>query len=269
MLTGDWSEAVGLAEQYREGWERAGRPRAGNLSRGAYAAATVHGLRGDDHSRATWLEIVECRSSRRDAQLTEQHFAEFFDALPVVLGFARAGCAELMRTAPEELNQRYSGLWRPWYAALWAEAAVLSGPRGRRRPAWDRARDMATDNPIATAIVDRAAALNAAGGDRDRLIVAAADLQGRRLPLPVGQNAHRSWARSDRVHGEDAWRRWGRRLWSGLQYEVERGSVAWRTRLNPASRSTAVSWRSPAWAPRPRPTSCASDPGVQITVERP
>ena len=40
VLAGDWTEAVGLAEQFREGWERAGRPRAGNLSRGAYAAAT-------------------------------------------------------------------------------------------------------------------------------------------------------------------------------------------------------------------------------------
>jgi len=54
-------------------------------------------------------------------------------------------------------------MWRPWYAALWAEAAVLSGHQdaaARLR----RARLMATDNPIATAIVDRAAAL--AGGAR-------------------------------------------------------------------------------------------------------
>ena len=47
-LAGDWDEALALAGQFREGWERAGRPRAGNLTRGAYAAATVHGLRGDD-----------------------------------------------------------------------------------------------------------------------------------------------------------------------------------------------------------------------------
>jgi hypothetical protein len=50
-LAGDWDETVAFAEQYREGWERAGRPRAGNLSRGAYAAATVHGLRGDERAR--------------------------------------------------------------------------------------------------------------------------------------------------------------------------------------------------------------------------
>ena len=45
-------------------------------------------------------------------------------------------------------------MWRPWYAALWAEAAVLSG----HEDAADRirrARVATADNPIATAIVDR------------------------------------------------------------------------------------------------------------------
>jgi hypothetical protein len=70
-------------------------------------------------------------------------------------------------------------MWRPWYAALWAEAAVLSGHQDAAARL-DRARLMAIDNPIAVAIVDRAAAL--AGrvgpvGDRDGLTAAAAALQ--------------------------------------------------------------------------------------------
>ena len=49
------------------------------------------------------------------------------------------------------------GLWRPWYAALWVEAAVLAGhpdvaDRLRRGAAATR------ENPIAAAIVRRAAA---------------------------------------------------------------------------------------------------------------
>ena len=59
VLTGDGDEALALAERFREGWERAGRPRAGNLSRAAYAAATVYGLRGDDTARAVWLNVVD------------------------------------------------------------------------------------------------------------------------------------------------------------------------------------------------------------------
>ena len=45
--------------------------------------------------------------------------------------------------------------------------------------------------------------------------------------------------------------------------------VAQRTRVNPPWLSTSVSRVSPACAPSARPTSCASDAGVQITVDAP
>jgi hypothetical protein len=49
-------------------------------------------------------------------------------------------------------------MWRPWYAALWAEAAVLSGhPDAAARI--HRARLATLGNPIAAAIVARAEAL--------------------------------------------------------------------------------------------------------------
>jgi hypothetical protein len=58
-------------------------------------------------------------------------------------------------------------LWRPWYAALWTEAAVLAGsPDAAERII--RGRYAARDNPIATAIVDRAEAVSA--GDHGRLV---------------------------------------------------------------------------------------------------
>ena len=38
-------------------------------------------------------------------------------------------------------------------------------------------------------------------------------------------------------------------------------------RKPPPSFSTSVNFASPAWAPRPSPTSCASDVGTQIMVE--
>ena len=44
-------------------------------------------------------------------------------------------------------------------------------------------------------------------------------------------------------------------------------SVARRMRVKPASVSTARSRFSPAWAPSARPTSCASDAGVQMSVD--
>jgi predicted ATPase/DNA-binding CsgD family transcriptional regulator len=173
-LAGDWAEAVGLAERFREGWERAGRHRAGNLSRGAYAAATVHGLRGDDDLRTSWLDIVAALETP-GRPISTIHFGEFFDAL-LLLHRGRPDLAvDLMATPPEEFTEWFSGMWRPWYAALWAEAAVLT----RSAETADRvrrARLATAGNPIATAIVDRAAAL-ATGRDRDGLSVAAAALQ--------------------------------------------------------------------------------------------
>ncbi|HEX5579398.1 MAG TPA: ATPase, partial [Candidatus Limnocylindria bacterium] len=199
VMTGDWTESVGLAEQYREGWERAGRPRAGNLSRGAYAAATVHGLRGDERSRSGWLEVVDAiRTPGRP--LNAHHSSEFFDAMLLLHQGHPDRAAAVMATPPEELNQWYSGLWRPWYAALWAEAAVLSG-REDAADRLDRARRMSADNPIAVAIIDRAAALSVTGDDREGLIVAAAALEA--------AECRYQWARtlvvlggSDRERGE-------------------------------------------------------------------
>lgn len=170
-LAGDWDEALALADRFREGWERAGRPRAGSLSGGAYAAATVHGLRGDDAARARWLDIVEALSTP-GRPLSQIHVGEFFDALLLLHQGRPQRALRLLRTPPEEFSAWYSGMWRPWYAALWAEAAVLTGHRdafSRIR----RARQMTMENPIAAAIVDRAAAL---ADDRTTLATAAGAL---------------------------------------------------------------------------------------------
>ena len=90
-------------------------------------------------------------------------------------------------------------MWRPWYAALWAEAAVLT--EHEDAAAWiHRARLATLDNPIAAAIVDRAEAL---AGDRDGLVPAAAALEA--------AGCRYQWARTlvaiggtERVRGEAA-----------------------------------------------------------------
>jgi hypothetical protein len=105
-----------------------------------------------------------------------------------------------MDTPPEQFNRWYSGLWRPWYGALWAEAAVLSGYRDAAERV-QRARLATAGNPIATAVVDRAAALSTRHGDRDGLTAAAAALQA--------AGCRYQWARTlvlmggqDRARGE-------------------------------------------------------------------
>jgi predicted ATPase/DNA-binding CsgD family transcriptional regulator len=202
VLAGDWSEAADLAARYREGWERAGRPRAGNLSRGAYAVATMHGLRGDDAARVAWLDIVGALTTPGRPQ-SEVHDGEFFDVLLLLHRGQVQQAVQVLDTPPEQLNEWYSGLWRPWYAALWAEAAVLSG-QADAAARLDRARSATTGNPIATAVVDRAAALAGGpgrAGDRDGLTAAAAALRD--------AGCRYQWARTlvflggkQRAHGE-------------------------------------------------------------------
>ncbi len=187
VLAGDWSEAVRLAERFRAGWERAGRPRAGNLSRGAYAAATVHGLRGDDEARAAWLDIVAGLATPR-RPISTVHFGEFFDALLFLHRGQPERAAQLMTTPPEQFTQWYSGLWRPWYAALWAEAAVLTNAADAADHI-ARARVAAAGNRIARR-ARRSCGRRAHAGRRPRRI----DRRGRRssagrLSLPVGADS--------------------------------------------------------------------------------
>lgn len=174
-LAGEWDETVALAEQFREGWERAGQPRAGNLSRAAYAAATVHGLRGDDEARTAWLSIVDSLATP-GRPLSEIHFGEFFDALLLLHVGDFDQALHVLDTPPEEFRAWHNGMWRPWYAALWVEAAVLGGHQDAADRI-DRGRRMTLENPIAAAIVERAAAMSGRAGGRDGLVPAAAALQ--------------------------------------------------------------------------------------------
>jgi predicted ATPase/DNA-binding CsgD family transcriptional regulator len=197
-LAGDWDETAAFGERFREGWERAGRPQAGNLSRGPYAAAAVCGLRGDDAGRAEWLTVVDALVTP-GRPLSDIHHGEFFDALVLLHAGRPADAVTLLATPPEDFRDWYNGLWRPWYAALWAEAAALAGdPAAAVRIG--RARRCAVGNPITLAIVDRSAAV--AAGSRDGMLAAAEQLSA--------AGCRYQWARTlvlaggpERARGED------------------------------------------------------------------
>jgi predicted ATPase/DNA-binding CsgD family transcriptional regulator len=197
-LVGDWDETAAFGARFREGWERAGRPRAGNLNRGPYAAAAVCGLRGDEAGRAEWLTVVDGLITP-GLPISDIHHGEFFDALVLLHRGRPDEAVTLLATPPEEFRTWYNALWRPWYAALWAEAAVLAGhPAAADRIG--RARRCTGGNPIALAIVERSAAL--ASGDRGRVLATAGRLST--------AGCRYQWARtlvlaggSERARGED------------------------------------------------------------------
>jgi hypothetical protein len=130
----------------------------------------VHGLLGDDDRRAEWLEItvdVGVAAERLAGCVTG--WAPVFDAtLALHRDDPDAALDRLSCDLDDPLWRRWgSALWRPWYAALWAEAAVLAGHR-EAAVRIERSRQAARDNPIAAAVVERAAAV--AARDHDRLV---------------------------------------------------------------------------------------------------
>jgi predicted ATPase/DNA-binding CsgD family transcriptional regulator len=175
-VAGNIDDARRLAERFREGWERAGRPRSAYLGRPTAAVAMAHGLAGDDDSRADWLAMLDA------LDVSTQRLAGYgatFDAILLLHRGQAAAALDRLAAEPEDLRRWISGLWRQWYAALKAETAVLTGePDADER--LKSARATAAGNPIATAIVDRAAALR--GDDPRRLRAAAATFAGAGCP---------------------------------------------------------------------------------------
>ena len=199
-LAGGLGEAEELASRFRSGWLLAGRPHDGDLNRCAYAAATAFGLIGDDESRAEWLAIVgEMLTAEQTGR--DHRCYETFDGLVLLHhGDVDLALERLSESPPEQLESWREGLWRPWHAALWAEASVLSGhPSAADHLA--RATPAAQGNAVATAVVARAEAL--LRDDREAVLAV--------LPVLEQSGCHYQWARTQllaggpsRVAGEQA-----------------------------------------------------------------
>jgi predicted ATPase/DNA-binding CsgD family transcriptional regulator len=169
-LAGRFDDVVQTGELFRVGWDRAGRPVAPALCRASYAVAMVHGIRGDEERRAAWVRVtIDAGTDPQDLVGWEKCWAATFDAL---LALHCSDLVEAERRLAADIDDQAvfgdwdNGLWRPWYAALWAEAAVLAG-HAEAEERLGRSRHAARDNPIATAIVERAGAIAA----RDRAML--------------------------------------------------------------------------------------------------
>ncbi len=168
-MAGDFAGALARGRSMERDWARAGRPVASNLAVGAYCVATAHAVLGDADQHRHWVAITDgLLGTSNTGAGRDGGWRPTLDAL-----------ADLHAGRPEAATQRLSAdlvgdhwdnansiLWLPWYAALWVESAVLAG----RPDALDRvepAAHAARANPVALAIIERAAAI--AAGDPSRL----------------------------------------------------------------------------------------------------
>jgi hypothetical protein len=191
-LAGRFDAVLHHERLFRGSWERCGRPVVPNLASSASAVAMVHGILGDDAGRAEWLELTRDLIGVNPS-LASKAFAPTFDAVVALhRGHFRAAVDRLAADLDDPETWWHAGqmLYRPWYAALWAEAAVL-GQLDDALSRIDRARHAARDNQIASAMVERAAAV--ASGDRSAVENLAATFA--RLRCPYQEARTRTLAR--------------------------------------------------------------------------
>jgi hypothetical protein len=183
-LAGHFDAVLRDAEGFRRSWERVGRPVVPNLGGSAYAVAMVHGILGDDARRADWVQLTKDLIGGQQST-SAVAFVPTFDAI-VALHRADVGAAleDLALDIDDRATWWHGGqmLYRPWYAAAWAEAVVLARHDGVRDRI-ERARRATRDNPIASAVVERAAAF--AAGDRNTVETLARTLNRLGCPYQV------------------------------------------------------------------------------------
>jgi hypothetical protein len=126
----------------------------------------VYGMLGNDAQRALWRQItldLGVTAERLGGVATG--WAPIFDAL---LALHRGAPSSAFNRLSADVDDSRLWMcpaidWRPWYAAVWMEAAVLA-QHEHALVGIGRARHAARDNPIASTIIERAAAI--AAGDR-------------------------------------------------------------------------------------------------------
>jgi len=117
-LQGKFDDVMAQASIMQEGWERAGRPRAGWMAPSFFAVAMVHGLRGDREVYREWWDRAKavCLDSANNSL---RHFAEA--RVAVHLGELKVA------RAVDDLE--HTGSFRPFALAMSIEVAAFTGAR--------------------------------------------------------------------------------------------------------------------------------------------
>lgn len=180
LMIGEILRVVEGGRVFESTWERAGRPAIGQLAPTAWAIATAHGLRGELEREAAWKGISLELRRLPDVPLT---YPRALDPMVLLHHGDATGALDRLPEDPAEgplgsdgtgVGAWTWGLWRPWWAAFWAEASVLAElPDSFERI--ERSRPFVAANPIARALVDRAAAI--ASGDMEAVLAAGTALQ--------------------------------------------------------------------------------------------
>ncbi|MFE3959473.1 ATP-binding protein [Nocardia sp. NPDC059091] len=163
-LAGNVDDVLAHSARFLEAWHREERPARSALGAAVAGVRMIHGLRDDYDAEREWTGVLQqLGTPATDAD----GYQAVFDALLMLHHGQPEDALERTELTPAEARTRVSGAWLPWYLALHAEAAALTG---NTTTSGDlaQARAEVTGNPVATAIIDRSEALSAK--DRARLL---------------------------------------------------------------------------------------------------
>jgi len=167
-LAGHATDVIAASGRFLDAWTQAGRPRARNFGPVAAAVAMIHDLRGDRAARAEWLAIIDQLGVSSEDRAG---YSPTFDAIALLHHGQYTLALARLDTRADEPNPWRTGILLHWHVVLRAEAAVLAGhPDATHHLA--AARPIVAGNPIAGALLDRAAAL--LDDDHERLLATAA-----------------------------------------------------------------------------------------------
>nr|WP_196223942.1 LuxR C-terminal-related transcriptional regulator [Nonomuraea sp. ATCC 55076] len=167
-LAGNVDEVLANSVRFLDAWQRAGSPAQSYLGRAVAAVAMVHGLRDDHDAQREWQGVLE-RLGPLPAHT--YGYGPIFDAILLLHRGRPAEALERMAPEPAQVWKWVTWIWHHWYVALRTEAAVLAGSPAARDYVTET-RKIVAGNPVAGAIVDRAAAL--LDGDQQSLLATAA-----------------------------------------------------------------------------------------------
>ncbi|GAB3414205.1 ATP-binding protein [Flindersiella endophytica] len=167
-LGGGVEEIPEVGDRFLELWRRAGRPAGRHLAPAAAGTAMIHELRGDSAASREWDAVLAHIDPLPGHTVS---FLAVFDAIKLLHKGRASAALERLAPAPGDVWKWVTWIWLHWYMALRAEAAVLAGaPEAADLLA--KARTTVAGNPVAAAIVERAAAL--LDNDQKRLLATAA-----------------------------------------------------------------------------------------------
>ena len=178
-LAGRAADVVAASARFLDGWTQVGRPPARGFGPVAAAVAMIHGLRGDDDARAEWLDVLDQLGV---TAADRSGYSPTFDAIALLHRGQAAQARARLDGRDDEPKLWDTGILLHWHVALRAEAAVLAGDADAGEVV-AAACPVVGGNPIASAIVDRAAALASGGGpDREAVLATAAVFEAAGCP---------------------------------------------------------------------------------------